>query len=53
MSNEQLQNELFYHQSIKILQRMLERGLISKDEYRRIDLMNRESFKPALAAVMP
>ena len=52
MSHEQLQNELNYTMSVNIIQKMLDKGLVSTDEYRKIDMLNRESFKPNLASLM-
>jgi len=53
ISKEQMQNELHYHQAVKILDKLLAKGLISKDQYGKIDLLNRRSFKPVLAGVLP
>ena len=53
ISKEQMQNELQYHQSVKILDKLLEKGLITKDQHSRIDQLNRRSFKPVLAGVLP
>lgn len=52
MSQEQFQNELNYNLSVKLLKKMLEKGLISVEEYTKIDLLNRKSFKPKLAEIM-
>lgn len=52
MSQEQFQNELHYSLSVKILQKMLNGGLISREEYTKIDQLNRVSFKPKLAEIM-
>lgn len=52
MSDEQLNNELYYSMSVKLIGKMLDKGLITPDEYRKIDLMNRDSFKPNLACLM-
>ena len=52
MSHEQLQNELNYTISVKLIQKMLDKGLISTEEYRKIDMLNRKSFKPNLACLM-
>ncbi|MCL1878743.1 MAG: hypothetical protein FWF80_07785 [Defluviitaleaceae bacterium] len=53
ISSEQMQNEIFYHQSVKILNMLLEKGFISKEQHHQIDLLNRQSFKPSLAGVLP
>ena len=53
MSHEQLINELNYAISLNFIQKMLDLGLITPDEYRNIDRRNRESFQPNLACLMP
>lgn len=52
MSQKQFQNELNYILSLKILQKMLDKGLITLDEFHKIDKLNRLSFSPKLAPVM-
>ena len=52
MSKEQFQNELNYGLSVKILQTMLDKGLITLSEFRKIDKLNRVSFSPKLAPIM-
>ena len=52
MSQEQFQNELNYSMSVKFLKNMLEKELINKEEYTKIDLLNRKSFKPRLAEII-
>jgi hypothetical protein len=49
---EALQRELNYWRSRKILDGMLNKGLISPDEHKKIDALNRQSFCPALAELM-
>jgi len=51
MSQEQLINEVKYKTSLHILNYMLEKGMITLSEYKKIDRMNRESFSPDLAGV--
>lgn len=53
MSQEQFQNELDYHWSVKLLRKMLEEGLITQEEYTKIDKLNRLSFTPSLAPSCP
>ena len=53
MSEQQLQNEIHYNQSVKIITHLLEKGLISPEEYHKIDCLNRKSFSPQLAELMP
>jgi len=52
MSQEQFKNELHYSMSVGILRKMLKQGLISGEEYTKIDNLNRKSFKPKLAEIM-
>ena len=51
MSQEQLINEVKYKTSLHILNYMLEKGMITLSEYKKIDRMNQESFSPELAGV--
>lgn len=52
MPPEELQGELDYWRSRKILQKMLDGGLITPDEFHKIDALNRRSFSPRLAQLM-
>lgn len=53
VSQEQLQRELDYARSQRILESMLDKGLISLPEFDKITALNRQSFSPALASIMP
>ena len=50
---EQLQREVDYVRAQRILAFMLENGLISLSEFNKITALNRKSFSPALAQIMP
>ena len=50
---EQLQNEYDYIMSEKILNEMLNKGLINQLEFDKITALNRETFSPFLAKIMP
>ena len=50
---EQMQNEYNYVFAQQITKRLLEAGLITKDEFNKITSKNRESFSPLLAEIMP
>lgn len=50
---EQLQREVDYVRAQRILESMLENGLISLSEFNQITALNRRSFSPALARIMP
>lgn len=53
LTNEQLQHELDYFRSEKILNSMLKKGLISEVEFNKIMELNRKTFTPFLAEIMP
>ena len=51
MSKTQAANEVKYKVSLKLLNIMLRNGIISGEEYKKIDLLNRETFTPELSKV--
>lgn len=53
LSAEQMQNEYNYVLAQQITKRLLEAGLITKDEFNKITAKNRESFSPLLGRIMP
>ena len=53
ISQEQLQSELDYMRAQQLLEAMLEKALISLTEFNQITTLNRQSFSPALAEIMP
>lgn len=53
ISQEQLQREVDYARAQLMLKSMLHNGLISLSEFNKITALNRESFSPALAEIMP
>ncbi|MGI6449038.1 MAG: SHOCT domain-containing protein [Desulfitobacteriia bacterium] len=53
LSTEALQREFNYYRAEKLLYQMLEKGLITKVEFNKIMLLNRETFSPMLAQIMP
>lgn len=50
---EQLQREVDYVRAQRIIDFMLQNGLISLLEFNKITTLNRKSFSPALAQIMP
>ena len=52
ISHEQLQREFDYHRAEKILRKMLEKQLVSQEEFNKIMRLNRKSFSPILAQLM-
>ncbi|WP_026561379.1 SHOCT domain-containing protein [Bacillus sp. J37] len=53
VSQEQLQREFDYIQAEKLLRKMLGKGLITEIEFHKIDALNRQTFSPFLAEIMP
>jgi predicted transcriptional regulator len=53
ITSEALQNEYNYVLAQQITKRLLEAGLITKDEFNKITAKNHESFSPVLAGIMP
>lgn len=53
VSQEQLQGELNYFRAQQLLERMLDKGLITEDEFNKTTRLNRERFHPFLAEIMP
>ena len=53
LSAEALQREFDYYRAEKLLHQMLDKGLISKEEFNKIMLLNLETFSPMLAQIMP
>ena len=53
VTEERLQNEYDYYRSLMLLQKMLNVGLITQEEFVKIDLRNRQSFSPFGAKLMP
>jgi hypothetical protein len=53
ISDDQLQGEFNYSQAEKILKKMLNMGLIDEVEFNKITELNRETFSPILAKIMP
>lgn len=51
MSKEQSRQEVQYKMARKMLQILLRRGIVTEDEYEKIDDLNRQSFSPQLAKV--
>lgn len=53
ISHAQLQCEVDYVRAQQMLDSMLQNGLISMQEFNKITLLNRQSFSPMLASIMP
>lgn len=50
---EDINREYNYWRSVKILTEMLQKGIITQEEFLKIDLLNRKSFSPSFASLMP
>lgn len=46
MSEKQMHNEKLYQATMSMVRRMLEDGLISEEEYRQIDTIFLEKYRP-------
>ncbi len=53
ISQEQLQHEVDYIRAQHILQSLFHKGLLSADEFAKITAVNRKTFSPVLAAILP
>ena len=53
MPEEQLCSDYKYCMAQKIIKEMLDKGLISVDEFNKISKRNRKTFSPYLAEIMP
>lgn len=53
MTEEQMRKDYYYYLSQKIIKLMLDKGLITDDEFHRIMKLNRQSFSPNLVEIMP
>jgi uncharacterized protein HemY len=52
ITQEEIQREVDYWRAYKILQKMLKAGLISEEEFNKIDKLNRKTFTPMYAQLM-
>ena len=51
-TEEQMYNEINYHRAEKMAKKMLDKGLVTADEYDRILAESRKIFVPFLAELM-
>ena len=51
MNEEQFNNEKLYQVTMTIVRSMLDKGMISTDEYTQIDTMMQEKYKPSLGTL--
>uniref|UniRef100_UPI002F91D392 SHOCT domain-containing protein n=1 Tax=Dialister massiliensis TaxID=2161821 RepID=UPI002F91D392 len=48
-----MQHEVDYVRAQHILQSLFHKGLLSADEFAKITAVNRKTFSPVLAAILP
>jgi len=53
VSQEQLQREVDYVRAQYMLDSLLQNGLISLSEFNKITVLNRKTFSPLFAEIMP
>jgi len=53
ITNEELQREYNYFLADQLTKKLLDTGMITEDEYRRIRKRNIQSFKPFFSKLMP
>jgi len=53
VSQEQLQHEFDYIQAERLLKKLLKKDLITETEFNKITALNRQTFSPFLAEIMP
>lgn len=51
MTKEQTTKEIEYKMSLKMLKILLNREMISEEEFKKIDKLNRQTFSPELREV--
>ncbi len=51
MSKEQMRKEMLYQTTMSMARQMLEKSLISKEEYAQIDTKMREKYEPSLGTL--
>lgn len=52
MSEEQFRAERLYRMSLSIAKTMLEKGIITKDEYSEIDTILLQKYRPTLGTLL-
>lgn len=52
MSREEFRNEKLYQTTMHLARKMLEEGIISEEEYRQIDTIFLEKYKPVFGALL-
>lgn len=53
MTEEQMRKDYYYYLAQRIVKLMLDKGLITDDEFKKITEKNRQTFSPYLVEIMP
>ena len=51
MSKEEFRNEKLYQTTMHLARKMLEEGVVSEEEYRRVDTIFLEKYKPVFGTL--
>lgn len=51
MSKEEFRNEKLYQSTMHLARKMLEEGVVSEEEYRRIDTIFLDKYKPVFGTL--
>lgn len=51
MSEEQMRNEKLYQATMSMVRRMLENGIINEQEYRQVDTIFLEKYRPVFGTL--
>lgn len=52
-TNEEVQNEYDYFLAEQLTKKLLDKGLITEDEFEKIMTKNRKTFSPYISKIMP
>lgn len=52
-TNEEMQNEYDYFLAEQLTKKLLDKGLITDDEFEKIMAKNRKTFSPYISKIMP
>jgi hypothetical protein len=53
ITEEQMRKDYYYCLAQKLIKVMLDKGVITEDEFNKITLKNRQTFSPYLTKIMP
>lgn len=52
-TQERINGDIDYHKAQQLTKRMLNTGIISVDEFNKLSAINRKTFSPLFAEIMP